>query len=215
MKQLAARLSAAREQFSADIARGLGGRAAHARFSESTRRPPAAGRVLCRPLGRPCRWLSAPRAATAVERCVCTPTSISCIVFDGPIGRAEERFVKDVLHPLWDLRLTVGHQIRTLADVREIEHDNAELLWRSSISGSLPVSPRSSKRSTNDSGAPTPPAAIRSSPGLERLTAARYAQFNDTVYQLEPDVKESPGGLRDVAAARVLHLALGRCDRHR
>ncbi len=34
MQQLAARLTAAREQFSADIARGLGGRTAHARFSD-------------------------------------------------------------------------------------------------------------------------------------------------------------------------------------
>jgi [protein-PII] uridylyltransferase len=39
---------------------------------------------------------------------------------------------------------------------------------------------------------------------LASLIDARYATFNATLYQLEPDVKESPGGLRDVAAARAI-----------
>ena len=126
MQQLAARLSAAREQFSADIARGLGGRAAHARFDrldDLLRQVVSAS-----DLGTP-----VPLAVCATggygRRTLCLHSDIDLlIVFDGAIGRAEERFVKDVLHPLWDLRLTVGHQVRTLADMREIEHDNPELL---------------------------------------------------------------------------------------
>ena len=41
---------------------------------------------------------------------------------------------------------------------------------------------------------------------LERLIDERHAQFNDTLYQLEPDVKDAPGGLRDLVG--------GADDRH-
>ena len=202
MQQLAARLSAAREQFSADIARGLGGRAAHARFSD--RLDDLLRQVVsASDLGTP-----VPLAVCATggygRRTLCLHSDIDLlIVFDGTIGRAEERFVKDVLHPLWDLRLTVGHQVRTLADMREIEHDNPELLLAlldlRLIAGEPSVFEEVDERFRRAN------AACRDQviAGLERLTAARYAQFNDTVYQLEPDVKESPGGLRDIAAARV------------
>src|SRR5437879_3700746 len=37
---------------------------------------------------------------------------------------------------------------------------------------------------------------------LNTLIDSRYAQFNDTLYQLEPDVKEAPGALRDLTAMR-------------
>ena len=38
---------------------------------------------------------------------------------------------------------------------------------------------------------------------LERLIDERHAQFNDTLYQLEPDVKDAPGALRDLTAVRT------------
>src|SRR6185312_6573490 len=34
------------------------------------------------------------------------------------------------------------------------------------------------------------------------LVDERYAMYNSTLYQLEPDVKESPGALRDLTATR-------------
>src|SRR3989304_9065143 len=39
---------------------------------------------------------------------------------------------------------------------------------------------------------------------LERLIADRHALFNDTLYQLEPDIKDAPGALRDLMALRVI-----------
>jgi [protein-PII] uridylyltransferase len=54
------------------------------------------------------------------------------------------------------------------------------------------------------------------------LIDARHAGFNDTLYQLEPDLKNAPGGLRDLAAIRLLRLlardaftARGRADGER
>ncbi|MEO8070262.1 MAG: hypothetical protein ABI652_02590, partial [Acidobacteriota bacterium] len=39
---------------------------------------------------------------------------------------------------------------------------------------------------------------------LLALGRERHTEFNDTLYQLEPDVKNAPGGLRDVAAVRLM-----------
>ena len=34
------------------------------------------------------------------------------VLFQGPIGSEDEQFLRGFLHPLWDLQLTVGHQVR-------------------------------------------------------------------------------------------------------
>ena len=41
------------------------------------------------------------------------------ILFGGPIDAAEERFLKSMLHPLWDLHLDVGHHVRELSDLQK------------------------------------------------------------------------------------------------
>ncbi len=49
---------------------------------------------------------------------------------------------------------------------------------------------------------------------LKALIAERHARYNDTLYQLEPDVKESPGGLRDLFGAQTIaKLTDPRCCR--
>src|SRR5687768_11754739 len=50
------------------------------------------------------------------------------MVFGGPIGRPEERFVKALLHPLWDLRFQVGHHVRELEDFNRPDTTNPEYL---------------------------------------------------------------------------------------
>ena len=59
------------------------------------------------------------------RRSLCLHSDIDLlVVFEGRLGRAEERFVKALLHPLWDLKLQVGHQVRLLDDFAVLERDN-------------------------------------------------------------------------------------------
>ncbi len=38
------------------------------------------------------------------------------------------------------------------------------------------------------------------------MTRSRHARFHDTIYRLEPDVKETPGGLRDLQTIHWLRM---------
>src|SRR4051812_24875087 len=123
----AAILATARHEYAADIKRGLGGPSAAARF---------AGRVddLVRELASSAAdAAAAPFAVCALggygRRMLCLHSDLDLlIVFDGKIGPAEEQVVKALLHPLWDLRLTVGHQIRELTEFEHLESGNPEFL---------------------------------------------------------------------------------------
>src|ERR1700676_756360 len=49
---------------------------------------------------------------------------------------------------------------------------------------------------------------------LRQLARARHSKYQDTFYHLEPDVKETPGGLRDLHLIHWLrHLRQDSADR--
>src|SRR5205814_7479054 len=115
----------AREELSASAARGEGGRAALRRFSD------AIDDLLNR------LFAEAPAARASViaalggygRRQLCLQSDIDVLLlFDGPIGPAEETRVRAILHPLWDWRFSVGHQIRQIDDFAELDIDNPEFL---------------------------------------------------------------------------------------
>jgi [protein-PII] uridylyltransferase len=207
--RLAEALDAARHEFTADARLGHGGVRAHVRLSD--RVDALVGQIVA-----DAREQTDARVAVCAiggygRRRLCLHSDIDLlIIVDGRIGAAEERFVKAVLHPLWDLRLTVGHQIRELAELADpsererLERDNPEFLLALTDTRFL-------------SGVEEIATAVRApvaGPGSEQagavisallgLVSRRHAQFNDTVYQLEPDVKDAPGGTRDVDAARLI-----------
>ena len=130
------------------------------------------------------------------------------MVFGAPIRRPEERFVKALLHPLWDLRFQVGHHVRELADFDRLDTTNPEYLL-----ALMDLRPLAGDRELIDklqgvmrSSAPAWRPQILDA--LVALTDQRHSEFHDTLYQLEPDVKDGPGALRDVWATRMM-LRLG------
>ncbi|KAB7627914.1 [protein-PII] uridylyltransferase [Alkalilimnicola sp. S0819] len=99
---------------------------------------------------------------------------------------------------LWDIGLEVGHSVRTLADcVRESEADItvATNLMESRLLAGKPALYQAMREDTG-------PARLWASRDFFRAKweeqLARHAKYEDTAYNLEPNIKEGPGGLRDI-----------------
>ena len=139
------------------------------------------------------------------RRHLCLHSDIDLLaIVDGSIGAAEERAIKAILHPLWDLRLDVGHQVRELGDFNTVESDNPEflvaLLDARFLAGKRGVFERFRAACLGIESPWREPMLA----SLLDLVRQRHTQFNHTQYHLEPDVKDSPGALRDISAIREI-----------
>jgi [protein-PII] uridylyltransferase len=107
---------------------------------------------------------------------------------------------------LWDIGLDIGHSVRTIADcLTEAERDitvQTALLEARHLAGSKTLF----QNFTTNFYAALDPASFFKAKQLEQ--AERYAKFNDTPFSLEPNCKESPGGMRDLQVIQwVAHAA--------
>ena len=200
----AARLSRARDGYRADALAGRGGRATQAAYAS------AIDALVRRIADTAALETEEPWVVAAVggygRRTLCLHSDLDLlIVFDRTIGASEERFINALLQPLWDLKLTVGHHVRELSELDDTSDDRNPEFLMALCDLRLLVG---DVRLFDDvcAGVHRGDAARG-----ERLIATllpliddRYREFNDTVYQLEPDLKKAPGGLRDIAAVRLL-----------
>ena len=127
----------------------------------------------------------------------------------------DEDAIKAILHPLWDLQFKVGHQIRHIDDLKEFDESQMESYTAfldsrlllgdpaTALEFEREIMPRLIQRNRN-----------RFLKLLADMRSARHKQFGDTIYQLEPDIKEAPGGLRDVHWCGWVRKALDASNRH-
>ena len=113
------------------------------------------------------------------------------------LALANRESVATFLRQLWDAGLRVSQSVRTPAECLEVHDQNVELnisiLDQRFLSGDRPLYAGVADRL---------PRFLRANReilvrNLARLTRERHAKFGDTLYHLEPNVKETPGGLRD------------------
>lgn len=105
---------------------------------------------------------------------------------------------------MWDSGLRLSHSVRTIAECLELHDQNVELtislLDRRLLTGSAEVYAKLESK--------FPAFLERHAPAITRhlcrMTRARHAKFQRTFYHLEPDIKETPGGLRDLHVLRWL-----------
>ncbi|HJO36005.1 MAG TPA: [protein-PII] uridylyltransferase [Gammaproteobacteria bacterium] len=99
---------------------------------------------------------------------------------------------------LWDIGLHVGHSVRTVAECTAEAQADVTVLTTLSEARRLagPEAVFEAMRVAIGPRRMWPSAAFFEAKMAEQQ--ARHRKFHDTAYQLEPNVKESPGGLRDI-----------------
>lgn len=127
----------------------------------------------------------------------CSDVDLMLLVADGA-GEALRERIEALVAFLWDCGLEVGHSVRTVDEcISEATRDitiATTLMESRCIAGSEELFH-----------------AMRAATGPDRVWSgraffeakwkeqqARHARYHDTAYKLEPNVKESPGGLRDI-----------------
>ena len=124
------------------------------------------------------------------------------ILFAGTIERDDERFLHAFLNPLWDLGLTIGHHVREVAEGAGLESDNSEFLL--ALTDARSVVGDATLLDQFLAASDVARTNARTLEALKGLISERHSKYNDTLYQLEPDVKEAPGGLRDLFGAQTI-----------
>jgi [protein-PII] uridylyltransferase len=141
------------------------------------------------------------------RRALCLHSDIDLLIlFEDPLTAGDERFVSAFLQPLWDLGLTIGHHVRELGEFNQLETSNPEFLLSLLDKRLLAGDARVFQRLDTWMLETRERHARLLLDLLLRLIDERYRAFNGTVYQLEPDLKSAPGGLRDITAARHIRL---------
>lgn len=98
---------------------------------------------------------------------------------------------------LWDIGLEVGHSVRTLQDCIEQATDDITIATNLMEARNLCGSESLFERMQQSVGPDTVWPSAHFFRAKLKEQHRRYARFDDAVYNLEPNVKEGPGGLRD------------------
>jgi [protein-PII] uridylyltransferase len=127
--------------------------------------------------------------------------------------KAEGEFrplISDFSRVLWDIGFRVSSAGRTIDECKRIEEDNAEfhlaLLDRRFLAGDKTLFERLDSKVLPGSEKQARPFLMAQ---LQKLTKDRLTRYGNTIFHLEPNVKESPGGLRDYQATMWMQQISG------
>ena len=135
-------------------------------------------------------------------------SDVDVLVLLGAEPSAEERGrVEQLIGMFWDIGLEIGHSVRTVeACVESAKSDitiETSLLEARLLAGSAGLFRRLSRAIEKN----LDPAAFLKAKKLEQ--EQRHAKYRDTPFALEPNLKEAPGGLRDLQVIRWIAQACG------
>ena len=115
--------------------------------------------------------------------------------------------VAGLCQTLWDLRLRVGSSARTIVECGQLHRDNLEFNISLLDCRYLAGDPQLFAQLR---GTTIPHMVARDREDLVRdlaeMTRQRHAKYGNTIFHLEPNLKEAPGGLRDYQVARWMTL---------
>ena len=115
-----------------------------------------------------------------------------------PLSSAEQENIQHIIQFLWDLRLDVGHSVRTPAQCIEQAADDVtvatSLLEQRLLCGNKPLAEQFLWQVQREF--PWSSRAYYQAKYAEQQE--RHQRYHGTAYNLEPNVKSTPGGLRDI-----------------
>ncbi len=136
------------------------------------------------------------------EQCLHSDVDV-LLLFKKRVPEEAKELVQEIFYPLWDIGLEVGHGTRSLRECTRLAAEDFEVL--TSMLDARFLCGISSLYSDLMEGIQDKVLKRRGRSLLKWLvetSQTRHAQFGDSAYLLEPNVKEGLGGLRDYHAIR-------------
>jgi [protein-PII] uridylyltransferase len=139
-------------------------------------------------------------------------SDVDLLALVGPSQPARLRALEQCFATLWDVGLKVGHAVRDLTQCRVLAKQDASVFTSLLDARRLVGDPamEAGLKAIVDDPAMWPPAEYLAVRLAER--DARHARYNDTAYNLEPNIKDGPGGLRTLDALRWLGRRVAHAD---
>ena len=136
----------------------------------------------------------------------CSDVDVLILLAAEPAAEERERLER-LVGMFWDIGLEIGHSVRTVDACVELAKADitieTALLEARPLAGNAALFRRLSKAIERGGD----PAAFLKAKKLEQ--EQRHAKFRDTPFALEPNLKEAPGGMRDLQVIRWIALASG------
>ena len=128
--------------------------------------------------------------------------------------RALKEPIRRLNQALWDCGLRVSAMTRTLAECERFDPENVEftlaLLDARLVAGDAEVGSSLMAKSVPKVTATSRKRIVAK---LLEVTRARHARYSHTLFHLEPNIKDCPGGLRDAHVCAWLARLTGRDDK--
>lgn len=129
------------------------------------------------------------------------------LLFDAQPTQAQQQAIEQFVGQLWDIGMEIGHSVRTV-DECIAEGDKDITVQTALLESRLVAGRRTLAKQLQQ--------AVRQALDVAQFLRAkvlemrqRHIKYEDTPYSLEPNVKESPGGLRDLHVILWIARAAG------
>ena len=123
-------------------------------------------------------------------------------------GVEVREFAQELLHPLWDAKVDAGHAARSYAQALTLPASDlaaaTALLDARFLVGDQKLAEKFLAEFRSRIAAT---AAENFVARLRAERTARHSRFGDTIFLLEPDLKNGPGGMRDLCVGRWAAMA--------
>ncbi len=120
------------------------------------------------------------------------------LLLDRSRYRLAQPFAEGFVRFLWDIGLTVGHSVRSVRDCLGLARTDVTVMTNLMEARLLTGDEGLLAELVHRLGSPKLWPSARYYEAKLAEQRARYAHYDNTGYNLEPNVKEGPGGLRDI-----------------